>query len=49
MDSKSKKQVQDIKENVGLILDCYPDLAELEYKQWRELLLKYFWPLVKDD
>ena len=46
MDTKSKKEVEEVRGNVELILQCYPDLKELEYGQWQELLHKYFWPLV---
>ena len=46
MDTQSKKEVEEVRGNVELILQCYPDLKELEYGQWQELLQKYFWHLV---
>ena len=48
MDFNNKKIVGEVKQNVESILNCYPDLRELEYGVWSDLINKYFWPLVKD-
>ena len=49
MDTKSKKTVEDVRANIELILGCYPDLKELDYSPWQDLLKQFFWPLVSQQ
>ena len=49
MDFSSRQVVGQVKNTMELILGTYPELKDVEYGGWSDMVAKFYWPLVKDS